>query len=72
VRTVVVSTHLLDEVSQMCGRVGVLARGELVFDGTVAELESLQGTTDGARGDARRSRIEYGYQRLLETLGGRE
>lgn len=71
-RTVVVSTHLLDEVSQMCGRVGVLAGGELVFDGTVAELEAVQDTGDGGRVDARRSRIELGYQRLLETVGGNE
>jgi ABC-2 type transport system ATP-binding protein len=60
-RPVIVSTHLLDDVSHMCERVGVLASGRLVFDGTVAELE----TTDGPQ--ARRSPIEAGYERLLET-----
>lgn len=38
-RTVVLSSHLLDEVAHLCDRVGVLAAGRLVFDGTVAELE---------------------------------
>lgn len=69
-RTVVVSTHLLDEDSRMCDRVAVLADGELVFDGTVAELEANHDTGDDVRTDARRSRIEQGYQRLLQTAGG--
>ncbi len=38
-RTVVLSSHLLDEVAHLCQRVGVLARGRLVFDGTVRDLE---------------------------------
>lgn len=92
-RTVVVSTHLLDEVSALCRRVGVLSAGRLVFDGTVDELETtdvdgdvggdvVEGGTDGSsdddgrgdrfRGDARRSPIERGYQRLLKTVGGTE
>lgn len=52
-RTVVLSSHLLDEFAHLCDRVGVLAAGRLVFDGTVAELErhaTSQGTDDG-RGD---------------------
>lgn len=74
-RTVVVSTHLLDEVPQLCGRVGVLSEGRLVFDGTVDELESIDiGDVGepGRRGEARRSPIELGYQRLLKTMGGAE
>jgi ABC-2 type transport system ATP-binding protein len=60
-RPVIVSTHLLEDVSHVCERVGVLSGGRLVFDGTVAELE----VSDGAR--ARRSPIEAGYERLLES-----
>lgn len=60
-RPVIVSTHLLDDVSHMCDRVGVLADGRLVFDGAVAELETFGGA------QARRSPIEAGYERLLET-----
>jgi ABC-2 type transport system ATP-binding protein len=60
-RPVIVSTHLLEDVSHMCDRVGVLAGGRLVFDGTVAELEASGGSR------ARRSSIEAGYEQLLET-----
>jgi ABC-2 type transport system ATP-binding protein len=36
--TVLVSSHLLGEVQQICDRVGVIFRGRLVREGTVAEL----------------------------------
>jgi ABC-2 type transport system ATP-binding protein len=36
--TVVLSTHLLAEVEQVCGRVVILNRGRIVADGTVAEI----------------------------------
>ena len=36
--TVLVSTHLLSEVEQMCTHVGVMHVGRLVAQGTVAEL----------------------------------
>jgi ABC-2 type transport system ATP-binding protein len=68
-RTVVVSTHLLDDVSYLCDRVGVLADGRLVFDGTVTELEALDNQPSA---HARRSPIEAGYERLLDTSGSTE
>ncbi|MGH3443060.1 MAG: ATP-binding cassette domain-containing protein [Nitriliruptorales bacterium] len=37
-RTVLLSSHLLAEVEQICDRVGVLSRGRLVREGTVDEL----------------------------------
>src|SRR5215218_8102335 len=37
-RTVLLSSHLLGEVEQVCDRVGVIHRGELVIEGTVDEL----------------------------------
>jgi len=37
-RTVLLSSHLLGEVEQVCNRVGVIHRGELVMEGTVNEL----------------------------------
>jgi lantibiotic transport system ATP-binding protein len=36
--TVFLSSHLLTEVEQIATHVGILSRGELVFQGTVAEL----------------------------------
>ncbi|HLI50942.1 MAG TPA: ATP-binding cassette domain-containing protein [Thermomicrobiaceae bacterium] len=37
-RTVLVSTHLLSEIEQVCDRVGVIQHGRIVAEGTVAEL----------------------------------
>ncbi len=37
-RTVVVSSHLLGEVEQMCTRIGVIRKGRLVAEGTIDEL----------------------------------
>lgn len=85
-RTVLLSSHLLDEVAHLCNRAGVLAAGRLVFDGTVGELErhaTSHDTGDGG-GDVggarwrsggeggRRSPIERGYERLLDSVGSWE
>jgi ABC-2 type transport system ATP-binding protein len=42
-RTVLLSSHLLGEVEQICDRVGVIQRGRLVAEGTVAELRGERG-----------------------------
>lgn len=60
-RPVILSTHLLEDVSYLCERVGVMSGGLLVFDGNVSDLEM------SGESRARRSPIEAGYERLLET-----
>lgn len=42
-RTVLLSSHLLGEVEQICDRVGVIQKGRLVAEGTVAELRGPGG-----------------------------
>jgi ABC-type multidrug transport system ATPase subunit len=42
-RTVLLSSHLLGEVEQVCDRVGVIQRGQLVIEGTVGELRGSGG-----------------------------
>lgn len=37
-RTVLLSSHLLGEVEQICDRVGVISHGRLIAEGTVADL----------------------------------
>ena len=41
--TVLVSSHLLGEVEQICDRVGVITHGRLVREGTVADLRGTAG-----------------------------
>jgi len=38
-RTVLLSSHLLGEIEQICDRVGVIREGRLIAQGTVAELQ---------------------------------
>jgi len=63
-RTVLLSSHLLNEVELTCDRVGVIAKGKLVAEGTVDELR--------ARSGGRTLRIHAApleqAQRLLESL----
>jgi len=40
--TILLSSHLLNEVEQLCTRIAVLNRGKKVFDGTVAEATRRQ------------------------------
>ncbi len=56
-RTILLSSHDMGEVEELCGRVGVIAGGRLVFDGTPAEL----------RGPTRRPLRDV----FIELTGGR-
>lgn len=40
-KIVILSTHIVEDISQTCKQIGVLNKGELIFNGTVNELESL-------------------------------
>jgi ABC-2 type transport system ATP-binding protein len=45
-RAVFLSTHSLDTAQEVCDRVGILFRGRLVAQGTVAELLQMKGLKD--------------------------
>lgn len=40
-KTIMVSSHILPELADVCNKVGIIERGELVFNGTVSELLKL-------------------------------
>jgi ABC-2 type transport system ATP-binding protein len=44
-QTVFLSSHILSEVEALCDRVGILRRGRLVDEGTLAELKHLSAQT---------------------------
>ncbi|MBW4705387.1 MULTISPECIES: ABC transporter ATP-binding protein [unclassified Micromonospora] len=74
-RTVLVSSHLLGEVEQVCDRVGVLARGALVAEGSVAELRGAAGLrllADPLDEAAARARELVGVDRVRIVDGGLE
>ena len=43
-RTVILSTHILQEVKQMCNRVIIIDRGEIKVDKPISEIENLEET----------------------------
>ncbi|GAA3347974.1 ABC transporter ATP-binding protein [Amorphoplanes nipponensis] len=59
--TVVVSTHLVEDVGSACARVALMDRGRVVFHGTPAELSARAEGTNAA-GDAP---LERGYSAVL-------
>ena len=67
-RTVMLSSHLLNEVELTCDRVGVIARGRLVAEGTVDELRAR----NGASSLLIRATPSDRAQQLLQELVGRE
>jgi ABC-2 type transport system ATP-binding protein len=64
-RTVLLSSHLMSEVEQICDRVGVIRSGSLVGEGTVAELRGRETLRVVAEPVA-------AAERLLPTLPGVE
>src|SRR5689334_9517636 len=59
--TVIVSTHLVEDVGAACTEVTMMDAGRIVFNGTPAEL-AVRGEEAGAAGDAP---IERGYSAVL-------
>jgi ABC-2 type transport system ATP-binding protein len=62
-RTVLLSSHLMTEVEQICDRVGIVRKGRLVAEGSVEELRAE---------DALRIRVEPidEAQRLIAAMNG--
>jgi ABC-type multidrug transport system ATPase subunit len=58
--TVVVSTHLVEDVGAACTRVAVMDQGRLVYQGTPGQL-----TARGADHDAGDAPLERGYSAVL-------
>jgi ABC-type multidrug transport system ATPase subunit len=59
--TVVVSTHLVEDVGAACEQVALMDEGKIVFHGTPDEL-AARGEGTGAAGDAP---LERGYSAVL-------
>jgi ABC-2 type transport system ATP-binding protein len=63
--TVVVSTHLVEDVGAACTEVALMDQGRIVFHGTPGEL-SVRGEGTAASGDAP---LERGYRAVLAQAG---
>ncbi len=61
-RTVLFSTHLLDQAERLCSRVAVISHGQLAAEGTLAELQSRFGASEN---------LESLFFRLTESETGK-
>ncbi|MER5961150.1 ABC transporter ATP-binding protein [Streptomyces sp. NPDC002057] len=64
--TVVVSTHLVEDVAAACTGVALIEAGRLAFQGTTADLTSLGGESTGAD-DSTTHAVERGYTAALRA-----
>lgn len=67
-RPVVLSTHLVEDVTHVCGHVAVLARGHLAFSGTTEQLAAR--VDAAATADGLGSPMERAYVALLSEWDG--
>jgi len=70
---VIMTTHILEVAERMADRIGVMADGALVAEGTLEDLRRLVGSrdanrTDVNRGDANRSDASLGHASLEDTF----
>ncbi|MGW1198535.1 ATP-binding cassette domain-containing protein [Streptomyces sp. NPDC002536] len=62
--TVILSTHLVEDVAAVCNEVVVMSTGELFFRGTPAQL-----TAQASQNNAGDTPLERGYMSVLESRG---
>jgi ABC-type multidrug transport system ATPase subunit len=70
--TVVLSSHLLNEVEQVCDQVAILSRGALIAQGSVRDLLQAQGSVRLKTTDDARARQVLGALDWVASLGDEE
>ncbi len=51
-KTVLLTSHLLEQVQEVCDRIGIMSRGSMVREGKLADLVTVQGQTEYVVQDA--------------------
>ncbi len=70
---VILSTHIVDDVSELCSRMAMISNGELLIEGAPAQaLETLKGRvwTKIVRTDSEREALEKSFQVISTHLVG--
>ncbi len=67
--TVILSSHLLEQVQEVCDRVGIIFRGKLVREGKLSELIAIEDQTEILLRDATPELLDS-IRKLVRTHGG--
>lgn len=69
-KTVLLTSHLLGQVQEVCDRVGIMARGEMVREGSLDELTTIARQTEFLVEDAPEG-LQAKVEQLIRESGGR-
>ncbi len=64
-KTIMISSHILSELEEICDRVGIIEHGRLVFSGTMEEIRQRMGVQSKVR-----VRVGGARERAVELLSG--
>jgi ABC-2 type transport system ATP-binding protein len=62
-KTIMISSHILSELEEICDHVGIIEHGQLVFSGTMEEIRQRMGVQSKVR-----VRVANNQQRAIELL----
>jgi ABC-2 type transport system ATP-binding protein len=68
--TVLVTSHLLEQIQEVCDRVGIMAHGRMVREGRLDDLIAVENETELVLADASPELLAE-IRTLIETKGGR-
>jgi ABC-2 type transport system ATP-binding protein len=63
--TIIMTTHILEVAERMADRIGVIAKGKLIAEGTLDELRRQVGTTTGGVGAVESATLEDTFLALV-------
>ncbi|HIU88277.1 MAG TPA: ABC transporter ATP-binding protein [Candidatus Avilachnospira avistercoris] len=69
-RTILISSHQLYQVQQICDRVGIFVEGKLIACGRIDELGDALGSENGYSLEVAAYPDNVGFRKLLESLEG--
>jgi len=69
-KTVLLTSHLLEQVQEICDRVGIMARGEMIREGPLSSLVRVEGRTEFVVENSNPELREQ-IERLLDNSGAK-
>lgn len=68
--TIILASHLLNEVQKICSRVAIIQRGKLIVTGSIDELMAELGKAEGIRMDIKVEKMKPDLLKSLQELPG--